>query len=120
MADPRACFEGVLWILRSGARWKDLPPRFSSYATCWRRFVEWTDNGALDKAWARLLRKLDKSGRVDWSEGFADGTFASAKKGVIVLAIQLAIGNTTFLDHDTMMFGRKQDRFNLLLLTQPW
>ncbi len=86
MADPRACFEGVLWILRSGARWKDLPPRFPSYATCWRRFVEWTDNGALDKAWTRLLRKLDKNGRVDWSEGFADGTFASAKKGAIALA----------------------------------
>ncbi|MEM6434757.1 MAG: transposase, partial [Cyanobacteria bacterium P01_D01_bin.115] len=26
MADPRACLEGVLWMLRSGARWKDLPP----------------------------------------------------------------------------------------------
>ena len=81
MADPRACFEGVLWVLRSGARWKDLPARFPGYATCWRRFVEWTGNGALDKAWRRLINKLDRAGRIGWEESFADGTFSPAKKG---------------------------------------
>lgn len=80
-SDPRACFEGILWVLRSGARWKDLPPRFPSYVTCWRRFVEWSGSGTLEKAWKRLVRKLDRNGQVDWQEGFADGTFASAKKG---------------------------------------
>ena len=80
--DPRACFEGILWVLRTGARWKDLPSRFPSYPTCWRRFDEWTNSGALEKAWRRLINKLDRAGQVDWREGFADGTFASAKKGV--------------------------------------
>lgn len=83
MADARACFEGVLWVLRSGARWKDLPSRFPSYVTCWRRFAAWTESGVLDKAWQRLLRKLDCNGQVDWQEGFADGTFSPAKKGAI-------------------------------------
>lgn len=86
MADPRACFEGILWILRSGARWKDLPSRFPSYATCWRRCVEWTADKTLDKAWKRLLRKLDRDGKIDWREGFADGTFSPAKKGANALA----------------------------------
>lgn len=81
MADARACFEGVLWMLRSGARWKDLPPRFPSRSTVHRRFVEWVGSGVLDRAWKRLLRKLDGEGQIDWREGFADGTFASAKKG---------------------------------------
>ena len=81
MADPRACFEGVLWMLRSGARWKDLPPRFPSRSTVHRRFVEWVGGGVLDRAWKRLMRKLDREGKIDWREGFADGTFASAKKG---------------------------------------
>jgi hypothetical protein len=36
-----------------------------------------------DKAWQRLVTLLDRQGHVDWQEGFADGTFASAKKGVI-------------------------------------
>src|SRR5687768_3987757 len=49
--DARRCFEGILWVLRSGARWKDLPRSFPSYPTCWRRFVEWSSNGVWDKAW---------------------------------------------------------------------
>jgi len=80
---PRLCVEGILWVLRTGARWKDLPKSFPSYVTCWRRLAEWTDQGVWEKAWRRLVRKLDRQGHVDWDESFADGTFASAKKGAI-------------------------------------
>ena len=52
-ADARACFEGILWVHRTGARWKDLPKSFPSYVTCWRRFVEWTTAGLLDKSLRR-------------------------------------------------------------------
>jgi transposase len=81
-AAARDCLEGILWVLRSGARWKDLPRSFPSYVTCWRRFAEWSGEGVWEQAWRRLLAELDERGRVDWDEGFADGTFASAKKGV--------------------------------------
>jgi len=79
--DPRACLEGILWVLRSGARWKDLPKRFPSPCTCWRRHFEWTERGLLEKAWQRLLLKLDHRGKLRWDEAFADGTFVPAKKG---------------------------------------
>lgn len=79
--EPRRCVEGILWVLRSGARWKDLPSCFPSYPTCWRRFRQWTEQGVWEKAWGRLLRKLDRQGRVNLSETIADGTFSSAKKG---------------------------------------
>lgn len=79
--DPRRCLEGILWVLRTGARWKDLPKSFPSYVTCWRRLAEWTATGLWEKAWRRLLGKLDQQGRLNCAEGFADGTFASAKKG---------------------------------------
>jgi transposase len=82
-ANVRRCLEGILWVLRSGARWKDLPRSFPSYVTCWRRFVEWSSNGVWDEAWCRLLEQLDRRGDVDWEQGFADGTFAAAKKGAI-------------------------------------
>jgi transposase len=82
-ADARRCLEGILWVLRSGARWKDLPRSFPSYVTCWRRFAEWSLSGVWDRAWERLVRQLDEQGQVNWDEGFADGTFSAAKKGVI-------------------------------------
>ena len=81
--ESRRCFEGILWVLRSGARWRDLPTSFPSPATCWRRFQQWTASGVWEKAWARLLRKLDRQGRINLSESFADGTFSPAKKGAI-------------------------------------
>ena len=81
-AATRACVEGILWILRSGARWKDLPRHFPSPSTCWRRFDAWTQAGIWPRAWSRLLRRLDSNGQIDTEETSADGTFASAKKGV--------------------------------------
>src|SRR5207244_4210336 len=41
----RLCVEGILWVLRTGARWKDLPKAFPSSSTCWRRHNEWTTAG---------------------------------------------------------------------------
>lgn len=39
--ENREVMDGILWILRSGARWKDLPARFPPYQTCHRRFQQW-------------------------------------------------------------------------------
>lgn len=82
---PRPCLEGVLWVLRSGARWKDLPIHFPSYTTCWRRLCEWMDNGVFEEAWRLVLHKLDRKGRVDWNVAMADATFIPAKKGAHAL-----------------------------------
>ena len=82
VVESRRCFEGILWLLRSGARWKDMPSRFPSASTCWRRHRDWTLLGVWEKAWTRLARRLDREGRIDHEESFADGTFSSAKKGV--------------------------------------
>ena len=82
----RPCVEGILWMLRSGAPWKDLPKQFPSSSTCWRRHKEWTEAGIWEQVWARLVRILDRQGRVKHAEAFADGTFSSAKKGAKRLA----------------------------------
>lgn len=78
---PRRCLEGILWVLVSGARWKDLPERYPSPSTCWRRLNEWVGEGLLQKAWARLLGRLGRLKHIDWEEAIGDGTFAPAKKG---------------------------------------
>lgn len=80
-SDDRACFEGILWILRSGARWKDLPDAYPSPATCWRRLSEWEAQDIWLELWRAFLAQLDEAKQLDWSEAFMDGTFAPAKKG---------------------------------------
>jgi len=84
--DDRAVLNGILWILRSGARWKDLPERFPSYLTCHRRFQRWVDDGTLSQILKSLAEDLRRRGKIDVEECFIDGTFASAKKGAVVLA----------------------------------
>ena len=77
----RPVFEGILWILRSGARWQDLPERFPSPRTCWRRWRDWEEPGVWLKAWRGFLAQLDAQGQLDWSEAFADSRFAPAQQG---------------------------------------
>lgn len=78
---PRPCLEGILWVLRSGARWKDLPERYPSVSTCWRRLRAWVDAGIFLLAWQRLLGKLDGFRGINWEEAIGDGTFSPAKRG---------------------------------------
>jgi transposase len=80
-SDNRKVFEGILWVLKTGARWRDLPPQYPSASTCWRRLRLWEERGVWLKIWRAFLRELDQRGRLDWSESFLDGSFAPAKKG---------------------------------------
>lgn len=77
----RPCLEGILWVLFTGARWKDLPERYPSPCTCWRRHRDWTRSGVLRAAWDRLLGKLLQRRGIDWEEAFGDGSFSRAKRG---------------------------------------
>ena len=60
----REVMNGILWILRSGARWKDLPERFPSYQTCHRRFQAWVKDGTLRKVLEALAEDLQRRGHV--------------------------------------------------------
>ncbi len=68
----------ILWVLRTGAPWRDLPERFGPWSTAWSRFRRWTAAGV----WARLLavlqRAADRAGRLDWATHFVDGTVVRA------------------------------------------
>lgn len=77
----RACFEGILWVLLSGARWKDLPRCFPSKSVCHSRLKQWTLDGRLQKAWQRLLGHFKSLKRLNLSTLIGDGTFAPAKRG---------------------------------------
>ena len=82
----REVLSGVLWILRTGAPWKDLPDRYPPYQTCHRRYQEWVDEGKLDEVLSLLANDLKERGKIDVTECFIDGSFAPSKKGAQVLA----------------------------------
>jgi len=82
-ADNRSVFEGILWILRTGAPWQDLPSEYPSPSTCWRRLRPWEEQDVWVTAWRAFLSELDEKEQLDWSESFVDGSFAPAKKGAL-------------------------------------
>ena len=84
--DARAVLNGVLWVLRTGAPWHDLPSRYPSYQTCHRRFQQWRREGTLTKVLTRLAEDLRDRGKIDLSETFIDASFSSAKKGALLSA----------------------------------
>jgi transposase len=79
--EARAVLNGMLWILRTGAPWKDLPSRYPPYQTCHRRFQQWGRSGPLEQLLRTLATDLEERGGIDRSECFIDGTFVVAKKG---------------------------------------
>lgn len=77
----RWVLNGVLWVLGTGAQWRELPERYPPFQTCHRRFQQWVRSGAFEKALRVLAQRLQEEGRLDLSEAFIDATFAAAKKG---------------------------------------
>ena len=79
--EPRDVLNGILWILRTGAPWKDLPDRYPPYQTCHRRFQQWTKAGVFAEILGVLAEDLEQRGKLDLSEAFIDGSFSGAQKG---------------------------------------
>ena len=79
----REVLEGILWVLRTGAQWADMPERYPPYQTCHRRFQEWVSQGVLKDILEALAADLEKRGAIDLSECFIDASFVRAKKGAL-------------------------------------
>ena len=77
----REVWNGILWILRTGAPWHDLPDRYPPYQTCHRRYQEYSRDGTFKRVLVALAQDLRDRVDLDLSETFIDGTFAPAKKG---------------------------------------
>lgn len=60
----REVLNGVLWVLRTGAAWRDLPDRFPSSSPCSRRFSKWVKDGRLRKILEPLARHLEDNGLI--------------------------------------------------------
>jgi transposase len=104
-SDARQVLNGVLWILRTGAPWQDLPRRYGSYQTCHRRFQQWQRAGVLDGILWALCEDLVARGQLGLEEGFVDASFSGAKRGAIALVQHAAAkGARSWQSQTAMVF----------------
>lgn len=87
----REIINAILWRLRAGAPWRDLPERFGPWETVYSRFRRWQLAGVWDRIFAAVQADADARGELDWSLHFLDGTTirahvhaAGAKKGAVI------------------------------------
>ena len=82
-ADDRKVLNGIVWVLRNGARWEEVPRRYAHPSTCWRRLRRWQEEGVWERVLQTLLGLLDEQGRLTWGRALLDGSFAPAKRGAL-------------------------------------
>ena len=86
--DHRTTINGMLWILRTGAPWRDLPERYGAWETVSGRFYRWRKS----RIWSQILQSLqqqtDADGKLNWDVHYVDGSVirahlhaAGAKRG---------------------------------------
>ena len=77
---PRQMLNGILWILCSGASWRDLPERFGPWKTVYHRFHLWQKSGVFGQILSFLHLKLNEQGLIDWDLWEVDSTTIKASK----------------------------------------
>ena len=78
--DDRKVFNGILWILCSGAAWRDLPERYGKWQTVYSRFRRWEEIGLFDRILDRLQIELDEHGLIDYATWMIDSTSIRASR----------------------------------------
>lgn len=76
--DHRRVVNGMLWVLRTGAPWADLPARYGSPGTVSCRFYRWRQAGVFDRVLRCLQARADGRGALDWDLHFVDATVVRA------------------------------------------
>jgi transposase len=72
--DHRLIVNAILWQLRTGAPWRDLPAKYGPWQTVYSRFRKWVDDGTWDQIFEALHEQADEDGQLDWFMHFVDGT----------------------------------------------
>jgi len=78
--DRRTVLDGILWILRTGSPWRDLPEEFGPWQTVWRLFDAWNADGIIDRILKRLQAAHFDAGLVDAELWCIDGTIIRAAR----------------------------------------
>jgi transposase len=72
--DNRLFVEAVLWIVRAGAPWRDLPPQFGKWSSVWKRFRRWAEKGVFE----RIFKAFSQA--PDFEYALIDGTIVKVHR----------------------------------------
>ncbi len=79
-SDRRMIVDGILWIMRTGSPWRDLPEEYGPWGTVWDLFDTWNADGTLDKILSRLRTMYIDAGEIDEELWCIDGTIVRAAR----------------------------------------
>jgi putative transposase len=80
-SDDRPLFDGVIWVLRTGAQWQEMPAADGPKSTVHDRFQEWVHTGAFAQAWSLVLHEYDEFVGLELHWQSADGCLVKAPLG---------------------------------------
>ena len=78
--DRRTILNGIFWILRTGAAWRDLPERFGKWQTVYDHFNNWSHDGTFDAILRRLQQATVDAEELDDGLWCVDGTIVRAAR----------------------------------------
>jgi len=81
--DQRCALDGIIYRMRSGVQWNQLPKEFGDDSSVHRTFQRWETLGVFDRIWAVLVKECQALGGVDWEWQAADGAMGKARLGGI-------------------------------------
>lgn len=79
-SNDRLMLNGVLWVMCSGAAWRDMPERFGPWSTVYQRFRDWRNRGTFDQMLKRLHIRLNEQGLIDLDTWMIDSTAVRATR----------------------------------------
>ena len=80
-ANDRQLFDGMFYLLRTGAAWRDMPAEYGPWATVYDRFREWRAAKVFERLWAKCLHYYHAKYGLQWDWQSADGTYVRSPLG---------------------------------------
>lgn len=85
--DARAALDAIIFVLRTGCQWNQLPDQFPDDSSVHRTMQRWVATGVFEQIWVDLVTACADLGGVDWTWQAVDGAMQKARLGGITSAL---------------------------------
>ena len=107
-SDQRRILDGILWKLRSGLPWRELPRRYGSHEACFMYFTRWQNSGLLKKIRSVLIKDLETRGKFDMKDAVREEHVKFIPNGGLSLGIYVRASHLDMWQVSTAMLFYQQ------------